>query len=345
MSYLDLSSYAQPAWFTLALAGLIGLAWALRRKRPALTLSVAHALSGAPRSLRQRIAWTPWALRLAAVALLAAAAARPQERSGETRTTTNGVAIMIVMDRSSSMREAMRVPGGWATRLDVVKRVVSDFVLGDGQTFEGRPHDLIGLVTFAANPNTVCPLVQDHDLLVELARITRLARERTQEDGTAIGDAIALAAARLRDAEQRLAELAREGGRPAFTLRSKVLILLTDGRQTRGDLTPAQAATLAREWGVTIHTISLGGDGRSVGADRRMLRAVAQATGGVAFDARDAEALRGVYEQIDRLETTELESVEYANIDERYAPLARAGLAALALHMLLGATVFRRARA
>ncbi|MEL7473555.1 MAG: VWA domain-containing protein [Planctomycetota bacterium] len=346
INYFDPNLYAQPLWFLTAAAVLLGWVHAISRRRPTVRHSAAHAFEGIAPSLRQRLLWMPWLLRIAAIVLLAAAAARPQLRTGESRTATNGVAIQIVIDRSSSMGERMRLDDGVTDRLSVVKRVVREFVLGDAETFEGRPDDLIGLVTFAARPNTICPLTHDHAILADLADDAKLAASR-REDGTAIGDAIALAAARLRDAEERLQRRASENPeeRPEFTLNSRVIVLLTDGENTRGSLQPLEATRLAAEWGVKIYTVAVGSRGfLQRGPDRALLSAIAERTGGRFFDAQDADTLREVYAAIDELETTEITELQYDNVEELYEPLARWGLATLGAHIFVSAAFFRRAR-
>jgi len=357
--YLDLQTYATPWLFAVAAPMALGLLWLLRARPASVRHSAPSALSGVRPTLRQRLRFVPWLLRALAVVLLAAAAARPQLRWGETRTSTEGVAIQIVVDRSPSMAAEMALGDrADANRLDVVKAVVRDFVLGDGDRFEGRSADLIGLVAFAISPNTICPLVHDHEILVELAEQTRVAGRNSTENGTAIGDALALAAARLKTAEERLERRRRADEQrlaassdPEFTIRSKVIVLLTDGEQTRGELTPDQAAAMAAEWGIRIYAVGIGEPrrvgffGQRPGSDMGTLRRIAEATGGRAFNATSADALRDIYAEIDRLETTDIESVEYTRVDELYPPLVYAGLATLAAQLLLSSAFFRRARA
>lgn len=185
-------------------------------------------------------------------------------------------------------------------------------------------------------------------------------RERTVsfalEDGTAIGDAVALAAARLKTAEERF-ELQAAQGEDAFQIQSKIIILLTDGEHNAGARSPMQAAKLAREWGIRIYAIGFGGEGtrlvqgptgayrvpsRSRQPDFRALKAMAEATGGLFREAADSEALRSIYEEIDRLERTEVETVRYLDYQEFFTPFLLGALALLALEVLLSATLFRR---
>lgn len=336
------------------LALLIPAAWALwsPSRRAALRYSSMLLVDGLPRSLRQRLAWVSPAMRLACLALLAIAVARPQAGVGRQRLATEGVAMELLVDRSGSMGEQMAFEGGVARRIDVVRRVLSDFVLGDGGELEGRPNDLIGLVAFARYADTLCPLVRDPDAVASFAESLDVVRLRS-EDGTAIGDGLALAAARLKRAEEDLA--AREGRDEtddAFTITSKAVVLLTDGRANAGDIDPLAAAQLCAEWGIRVYAIGIGSARESragglvqflgSGVDGATLQRIAELTGGRYWLADDERALREVYEEIDRLEKTRVESVEFTDYSERFGLFAAAALALLAFEALLGATLLRR---
>jgi len=344
------------ALLLLLLPLLLLVVWRWRRRRPALLFSSERIARAAPRTLRTRLLGVPPFLRIACLALLVVAIARPQAGFGRVRTTADAVAIELVVDRSSSMTEAMSFAGERLTRFEVVQRVVRDFVLGDDAALEGRPADPIGMVAFAGYAETVCPLTRAHDALVGLMETTETARFR-QEDGTAIGDAVALAAARLRKAEEDLARQTDEGAAPNdLTIKSRVIILLTDGRNNAGAIDPVQAAQVAADWGITIYAIGIGdGGGRVIrtpfgdrrlpglsGVDEQTLRRMAELTGGQYWTAGDAETLREVYARIDELEKTEITSIEYTNYQERYPPLALAALVALTLEALLASTWLRR---
>ncbi|MEM7623288.1 MAG: VWA domain-containing protein [Planctomycetota bacterium] len=257
-------------------------------------------LETGPRGIRASLAFLPGVLRLAALVAVVFAVARPQSIQGETRTRTDGIAIQLVVDRSGSMNEEIEYEGALTTRLDAVKRVAASFIEGDGEDLSGRQGDLIGLVAFARYADTICPLVQEHQTLLELLAGVETARIQT-EDGTAIGEAVALAAGRLRNAElevKRAAEaLERRAiasgaattdaddtgndtgndtgtdtgtdtgnaeAQPEFTIASKAIVLLTDGQNNRGDIDPIQAATLAQEWGIRIYAIGIGGGSRQM---------------------------------------------------------------------------------
>ncbi len=361
-----MTRFALPMAFALlALVVALFLIRSRRRLRPRATFSSSELVNPIRPTLRQRVLWLPGLLRFCALVLLVIAIARPQDGFGIVQTSADAVAIEMVVDRSTSMSEEMEYEGRREARFEVVKQLFCDFVLGDGHDLKGRPYDPIGLVVFARFAETICPLTRAHDALAALMKETEMVQFRA-ENGTAIGDAIALAAARLRSAEEDLAkqfENAIESGtddaanaEPLTTIKSKVIILLTDGRSNAGDITPADAAQLAADWGVKIYAIGIG-EARDrffrtlpngiplptgPGIDEDMLRQIAEITGGKYWIANSATSLRQVYEQIDSLEKTEIHSVEYTNYNESFTPFAAAMLALLAMEALLGATILRR---
>jgi Ca-activated chloride channel family protein len=345
------------AFALLLLVPLVWWASRRRRGRAAVTFSSSSLVAGLPVGWRARAVVLLPVLRAVALTLLVVALARPRHGVGRVETTADAVAMQIVVDRSGSMRLEMEDAGGTSTRLDVVKRVLREFMLGnekEGGQLKGRAQDLVGMVTFARTAETVCPLVRDPATLVELAETVRPVTERA-EDGTAIGDGLALAAARLRHADEDLARLSP--GATGARVKSKVIVLFTDGENNAGERTPQEAAQLAAEWGIKIYAIGIGGPAYqtietpfgsqrmqvSSGVDSRVLRGVAEATGGVFREAGDSGALRSVYEEIDRLEKTSVESVAYTDYDERFTAFAAAGAAALALELALATLVLRRA--
>lgn len=356
--------FAHP-WLLLLLL-LVPLAlWLGARRTASAPVSSALVFGGLRPTARQRIAWLPLALRAIAAVLVIVALARPQGGVGRTRVSTEGIALMLVVDRSGSMGEALNFRGQPMSRLEAVKRVFREFVLGDGETLPGRPNDLLGLVAFARSAETVCPLVRDPAALARLSDTLAIAQSRA-ENATAIGDGVALAAARLQKAEEDLAQreaqvragsaAVEEDVKPEFAITSKVIVLLTDGRANAGDITPMQAAQLAAEWGIRIYAIGIGDDVQGMirrsdgafvirgggGVDMETLQAMAQETGGRAWVAGDADALRDAYAEIDRLEKTRMDSVEYTDYEERFTPLALGAMLALGLDALLVATLLRR---
>ena len=325
--------------------------WAGRR-RLGLGFSSA-ALAGAVRpSLRQRLVWLPAALQVLALLLLVVALARPREGQERVVDVSRGVAIELVLDRSGSMGTTLTARPDSGNRLQAAKEVLRRFIHGDDAGLGGRDDDLIGLVTFARYAETVLPLTLAHGAADGFLRSIEVATERS-EDGTAIGDALALAAARLHTAEE---QLAAAGDGNTYEIKSKVIVLLTDGLNNTGTRTPLEAAELARDWGITVHAIGLAGAPAAPAArgaasvlrrprvelDERELRAIAETTGGLFRIAGDAAALSAVYREIDQLERSEIESVRYLSYRERFVPLALAAALCIAGAALLGATLLRR---
>ena len=304
--------------------------------------------------------------RLVCIGLLIIALARPRKGVVLSEISTEGVAIEVVADRSGSMQTEMDYYGQNLNRLEVVKKVLSDFIEGNKNNLVGRSNDLIGLVIFARYADTICPLVLSHNVLLEFLKKTEIVGLRS-EDGTAIGDAIALAAARLKKAEeeikQRNAQLLQAGEKKldeqqdGFKIKSKVIILLTDGMNNAGEHNPLQAAELAKEWGIKIYTIGNGSDqayatlqtplgtykmptGQSL--DEGLLKAIAETTGGFYGRADNARTLQNIVEKIDKLEKTEVKSIQYTQYAELFGPWTLAALLVLALEMLASCTVFRK---
>jgi Ca-activated chloride channel family protein len=306
-------------------------------------------------SWRQRFAWVPTALRVLALVSLAVALARPQQGREQSRDVSKGVAIEMVVDRSGSMSTEMQFAGEHQSRLDVAKQAFRDFVMGDGGKLPGRPNDLVGMVTFARYADTVCPLTLAHGAAMEFLKSIQVASRR-EEDGTSIGDAIALAAARLKTAEETLS---RETGKDQkdFDIKSKVIVLLTDGQNNAGRRSPAEAAALAKSWGIKIYAIGIGGEEGMArqsgmfgefmvpvdeGVDKETLKGIASATGGAFYMAENAEGMRSICREIDRLERSEIESVRYLDYREIFIPAACLAMVLMCVEIGLGCTVFRK---
>lgn len=330
----------------------------LARRAPRGGVSSASGLAALPRSLRQRFLWLPAMACWTGLILLTLALARPQLGIGRVETSSEAVAIQLVVDRSGSMNQYMEVDGSFRTRIDAVKSVLRDFLLGDGKQLTGRPSDLVGLITFARFAETACPVVRDPQTLTQLIQTVETAQAR-YEDGTAIGDGLALAAARLKRTEDELANRRRAGtAEPALTIKSKVIVLLTDGDNNAGEADPVEAARLAAEWGIKVYTIGIGAGAdsfqivRTVVGEQRIrvpsnvdeatLKQIAETTGGTYHRAQDGEALRRVYAEIDRLEKSSVNTVEYTDWQEKFLLPAAAGGALMTIGLLLGATWLRR---
>lgn len=348
--------FASP-FLLLALLVVPLLAWwnSSRRARPAITYSSIELVAALRPTVRQRLSWLPGVLMAAGASALIVALARPQTGIGQVRTTAKGVALSMVLDRSASMQLPLQFAGKKLMRIEVVKQVFKEFVLGNGKDLKGRSEDLMGLVTFARFPETVCPLVRIHDTLVKLVDSIELAQDRW-EGGTAIGDGLSLAAARLKRAEEELAAQNKGEKNPDFELKSKAIVLLTDGDENVGEISAADAAQLCREWKIKIYAIGIGDERGGVinaggtrvpiapggGFDEELMKSIASSTGGAYWRATNGEALRQAYAKIDELEKTEIESVEYTSYEELYVPWAAAGGGLVALGMLLGGTWLRR---
>jgi len=361
-----MSFNAPYAFFLLLLIPL--LLWLRRlggggKRRASIRFSSTRNAAQAGRSLRQRFVFLPVLLRLGAIGLVVVAIARPQKGLEQVRDVNQGIAIEMVVDRSSSMGAEMVFEERRMNRLEIVKEVFEDFVLGDQKKgrfrgkLGGRPNDLVGMVSFARYAETTCPLTLGHGALPRFLDAVKLANPRSQEDGTALGDAVALAAARLKKAEEELARQAPERA-DKYEIKSKVMILLTDGRQTAGKRDPVEAARLAKEWGIKIYTIAVGNEEAVVAqdtifgaflrgrpgqdADSQTLQAVADETGGRFFEAQNARALEGIYAEIDQLERSKIESLRFMDYKELFLPFALAAFVLLGIEALLSCTVFRK---
>ncbi len=348
--------FATPwAFAALILVPLVLLYLSRRKRRGSIHFSSLRNARAAGDSVRRRLAALPFLLRLLAILLLVVALARPQTGREKVKDVTKGVAIEMVLDRSGSMAAEMEYGGGRLNRLEVVKRVFEEFVMGNGRELGGRPNDLIGMIAFARYADTMAPLTLGHGALARFLGSVDIVKRRS-EDGTAIGDALALAAARLKTAEEEIAKYSDESG-TEYDIKSKVIILLTDGQNNYGKRTPLEAAELAAEWGIKVYTIGVGsGEGVATvrtllgsfkvptggGVDTKSLEEIARVTGGLFRVAEDEESLRSIYAEIDELEKSEIESVRYVDYREMFAPFAFAAMAALLLEAALAGTVFRR---
>lgn len=337
----------------------------LRKKRgAAVRFPSLVDMRNCPVSWRLRLRPLLVVARLLCLALLILALARPRQGTVLSEISTEGIAIEAVVDRSGSMQAEMDYYGEKLNRLEVVKRVLTDFIEGDRKDLRGRTGDLIGLVTFARYADTVCPLVLSHGVLTEFLRQTQIVSLRS-EDGTAIGDAIALGAARLKKAEEELQRRnmslgfgdGKRNDAPDFKIKNKIMVLLTDGRNNVGRQSPLEAAKLAKEWGIKIYCIGIGSAQayRTVQTmlgtfrmptedelDEGLLKSIAETTGGFYSRADDAESLRKIVETIDKMEKTEVKSVQYTQYAEHFGRWTLPALVLLGFEMLAGCTVFRK---
>ena len=348
--------YASPIALLLIL--LIPLiVWTKKRtiKGGAINFSSIKNASKTGKSMRQKLNIIPLILRLTAIFFLILALSRPQKGTEKIRETSKGVAIEMIIDRSGSMGAEMEFEGTRLNRLDVVKKVFESFAMGDGKKLHGRPNDLIGMIKFARYADTVCPLTLAHGALPQFLDTVKLVNVRN-EDGTALGDAIALAAARLKKADDTLTKQ-RVLNKKTYKIKSKVIILLSDGANNCGKHDPLAAAELAKKWNIKIYTIAIGGgDGVTtiqtpfgaykvpMGADVDVntLKEVARITGGFFRQASNATSLLSIYKEIDKLEKTKIESVRFVDYKESFQLYALIGLLLLLIEIILNNTYFRK---
>ncbi|MGJ8638795.1 MAG: vWA domain-containing protein [Opitutaceae bacterium] len=322
--------------------------WLLKRQRNRTSIAVPSIqLWSKETPGKARFLWLPVALRRVSIICILLAIARPQAGTTYELEVTDGIAIEMLVDVSSSMDMSMKdLSGRNASRMEVAKQLVESFIAGDGDQLTGRPHDLIGLITFARYADTRSPLTFGHDALLQIVRHLEI-QERPNEDGTAYGDALAIAAARLRDpAALKFGNTAAEGNE----IKSKVIILLTDGENNSGAHLPIEAAGLAKEWGCRIYTVSLGESNQysddpsvvgSLTTAEQILEHISVQTGGIFRQAHDFESLLSVYSEIDQLERSEISTRSFDRVAEWFwLPLGIA-LGSLLLALTLEATWLR----
>jgi Ca-activated chloride channel family protein len=296
---------------------------------------------------RARYLWIPVFLRRMTLVLLLLALARPQAGSTYSMNVSEGIAIQLLVDVSSSMDMNVRdLDGQNRSRMEVAKEMVKKFIAGDGNTLQGRSEDLLGLITFARYADTRSPLTFGHDALLQIVSSLEV-QERPNEDGTAYGDALALAAARLQNIE---ALQFGQFSESADAIESRVIILLTDGENNSGAHLPLEAAGLAKAWGCRIYCISLGDTAgeysskvqiEKLTAAEQTLKHISDETGGIFRQATDYESLLSVYEEIDRLERSDIATRSYDRVAEwLWLPLGVA-LLSLLIALILEASVLR----
>lgn len=348
--------FEDPLFFLLLIPLTAMFAWSLRKKSPiAITYSSVGLLNGLPRTWAQRTRnLLPWLWRLAVV-LCVVAIARPQLGHEEIRINSEGIAIMMCIDRSGSMNAMdFEFNGRRTNRLEVVKRVFRDFVSGTSG-FNGRADDLVGLVAFGGFAESKCPPTLDHETLVKILDTVKIpepimdSRGRIineellrEEQATAIGDALGTAVDRLKD----------------LKIKSKIILLLSDGESNAGVLNPEEGAQAAESFGIKVYCIGVGSNGlapflvtdslgrqylenQQVRIDEESLRAIATKTGGKYFNAKDTQALKVVYEEIDKLEKTMSEGKVYTNYRDLYQFFLLPAAALVLLEIVLTATRFR----
>lgn len=309
--------------------------YVMKRKKtePTLQVSTTRMYMKAPKSWKIYLLHTPFVLRTVAIIMVILILARPQTTDNWQNTEIEGIDIMLAVDVSTSMLAEDLKPN----RLEAAKQVASEFI-------NGRPNDNIGLTIFAGESFTQCPLTVDHGVLLNLFNSIKgdIAQRGLIEDGTAIGMGIANAVTRLKDSKAK----------------SKVIILLTDGSNNRGDISPLTAAEIAKQFGIRIYTIGVGTNGTApypmqayagtqyvnvpVEIDEKTLTEIAGTTNGNYFRATSNSKLKEVYQEIDKLEKTKLNVKEFSKREEEYQVFAWIAFFCILLELLLRNSVLKK---
>lgn len=320
-------------FFWLFLLLPLAILWyILKRKRQTAELKIS-SIKGfqVGNSIWPKLRPLLFVLRLLALAFLIVALARPRTSDETTKTkTTKGIDIVMAIDVSASMLAKDLLPN----RLESLKKVAAEFI-------QGRPNDRIGLVEYAGESYTKTPITSDKGIVLRSLRDIKY--NEIIESGTAIGMGLATSVNRLKDSKAK----------------SKIIILLTDGVNNSGFIDPTIASELAVEYGIKVYTIGLGTNGMAlspyhilpngnfqyrrvqVEIDEELLNEIADLTGGTYFRATDNKKLKEIYNEINKLEKTEIEEIKYTTYDEKYRPLVLIALGLLLLEALLRLTVFR----
>ncbi len=329
-------TFANPTYLLLLLLLVPYIIWYIlfhTTMHPKMRVSSTEAYRFLHRTWKVHLMHVPMLLRCVCYAAVVVALARPQTTNSWNQTNVEGIDIMLCMDVSTSMLAEDLRPN----RVKAARDVAIEFV-------SGRPNDNIGLTLFAGEAYTQCPMTTDHAVLINM--LQQLQCDMTQrgmiEDGTAIGMGLASAVARLKDSKAK----------------SKVVILLTDGTNNRGDISPVTAAEIAKSFGIRVYTIGVGTNGLArypmpvaggiqyvqlpVEIDTKTLQNIAAKTDGEFYRAQNTDALHAVYKEIDQMERTKLTTKKYTKRHEAFMPFALLALAALLLELLLQNTVLKR---
>ncbi|MDD3406107.1 MAG: VWA domain-containing protein [Sphingobacteriia bacterium] len=316
-------------WLLLLLVPLIvWYIWKQYKSHASLQVSSVTFLKAMANSPKRYLFHLPFVLRCSAVALLVIVIARPQRVNRVHDEQTEGIDIVLALDVSGTMLAEDLRPN----RLEAAKNVAIEFI-------SDRPNDNIGLVIFAGESFTQCPLTTDHTVLINLLKSVKFGMI---DDGTAIGLGLANAVSRIKSSEAK----------------SKIIILLTDGSNNVGDIAPLTAAEIAQTFGIRVYTIGVGTHGLArypiqtpmgiryqdipVEIDENVLTKIADMTGGSYFRATDNSKLQAIYNEIDQMEKTKLQVKEYTKKSEEFLPFLLAALLCLLVEILLNNTVLRR---
>ncbi|MCX7861372.1 MAG: VWA domain-containing protein [Bacteroidales bacterium] len=323
-------TFAHPHWFVLLIIPIVMIVWYVFKKNtyPSIVFSTASVLHQHKKSWKIFAHHVLFAMQILSIILIIVALARPQTSNTWKDVETEGIDIVISLDVSGSMLARDFKPD----RLEASKDIAAEFI-------NNRPNDRIGLVIFSATSFTQCPLTTDHTALINLFKSIKYG---LLDDGTAIGDGLATAVARIKDSDAK----------------SKVIILLTDGVNNAGSIDPYTAAEIAKTFGIRVYTIGVGSLGQApypvqtpfgtqlqmmkVEIDEPLLRKIADITGGKYFRATDNDKLRQIYNEIDQMEKTKLLVHEYHKRKEEFPLLLIIAAALLLFKTLCNYTLFKK---
>ena len=328
---IDGITFLNPEFFWLLLLLPAGIAWHIwKRKQHTATLKMS-SLSGFGNSSLTKLKPLLFVMRMAALFFLIVAMARPRSVDVSNKTkTTRGIDIVMAIDVSSSMLAKDLKPN----RLSALRKVASNFI-------KARTNDRIGLVFYAGEAYTKTPVTSDKAIVLEAAKDIKY--DRVLLDGTAIGMGLATAVNRLKDSKAK----------------SKIIILLTDGVNNSGTIEPETASDIAKEYGIKVYTIGIGTNGMAefpfalapngdflyrmmpVEIDQELMKSIARKTDGKYFRATSNSKLASIYDEINKLETTEIKELKFYNYDEKYRPFALAAGLLLLIEFILRHTIFR----
>jgi len=323
--------FSHPEWLYLLLSLPLVVAWYIfsyQKNQPVLRISGLQPLSGIAGSWKSYLRHLPFILRMAVIALLIVIIARPQSSESWENITTEGIDIIIDLDISGSMLAEDLKPN----RLEASKTVASEFIAG-------RNNDRIGLVVFSGESFTQCPLTTDHAVLLNLFQGIQSG---IIEDGTAIGMGLANSVSRLKDSEAK----------------SKVIILLTDGMNNRGEIAPVTAAEIAKTFGIRVYTIGVGSLGTApypfrtpfgiqyqnvkVEIDEQVLKEIATLTSGKYFRATNNQKLKDIYQEIDQMEKSRIDVKEISSKTEEFQRFLWLAIGLLLMEVLLRLTLLKQ---
>ncbi len=332
ISYFSDIQFAEKHWFWLMLVlplMIFWYVWKLKKHEGELNFSSFTLFKGISSSPKAKFRHSLFVLRLAALALIIAALARPQSRSSWKDTKTEGIDIVISMDVSLSMLAKDFKPN----RMEVAKEVILNFI-------DARPNDRIGLVIFGGEAFTQCPLTTDHKVLKNMFPQIKAG---SLDQGTAIGLGLASSVARIKES----------------TAKSRVIIVISDGVNNVGEISPLTAGELAKTFGIRVYCVGVGSKGKAlqpvaiyaqgeyeydyvdVEIDEKVMTDISDMTGGKYFRATNTESLKNIYEEIDKMEKTIISEKSFSNKAEHFLPLALAAAILLLLEFVLRFTLFK----